>query len=352
MSCSNPRKGFDVGEMSVNGKPMYKITGYNVDHLEYTNNTWIPCTSNVKGRYYTKIATRFVEIPCGNCIGCRLQYAREWANRCMLEAKYHEESHFITLTYNDKYLPTNCFVKETGEYIDIPTLVKKDLQDFFKRLRKKLNYDIRYFCCGEYGSQFHRPHFHCIIFGLKLDDLKFNFVKDKYNHYRSQLVEDAWSIYDRKTNSYDPIGFVDVCDVSWDTCCYTARYVMKKQKGKNAREFYEDSGYSPEFVTMSRRPGIARQFYDDNKSYIYEFDEVSVETQDGGLKVKPCKYYDRLFDVDEPEKMARIREIRKFKADNAKTSMLKQSSLGYLELLKVQENVLQNRLKKLSRYIE
>lgn len=53
-----------------------------------------------------------------------------------------------------------------------PTLRKRHYQLFFKRLRKWYGKPIRYFGTGEYGSKTQRPHYHFIIFGLKLDDLK------------------------------------------------------------------------------------------------------------------------------------------------------------------------------------
>src|SRR4051794_29862641 len=64
-----------------------------------------------------------VDLPCGQCIGCRLERSRQWAIRCSHEAKLHEENCFITLTYAPEHLPPGG------------TLVVKDFQDFMKRLR-------------------------------------------------------------------------------------------------------------------------------------------------------------------------------------------------------------------------
>ena len=44
-------------------------------------------------------------IPCGQCIGCRLEKARQWAIRCVHESKMWEHNSFVTLTYNDFNLP-------------------------------------------------------------------------------------------------------------------------------------------------------------------------------------------------------------------------------------------------------
>ena len=45
-----------------------------------------------------------VQVPCGQCIGCRVSKARQWAVRCKHEASLHKENCFVTLTYN----PENC----------------------------------------------------------------------------------------------------------------------------------------------------------------------------------------------------------------------------------------------------
>jgi len=53
-----------------------------------------------------------VTIPCGRCVGCRLERSRQWAMRCMHEASLHEENIFITLTYNPENLPEGNTLKK------------------------------------------------------------------------------------------------------------------------------------------------------------------------------------------------------------------------------------------------
>jgi len=67
-----------------------------------------------------------LELPCGQCIGCRLERSREWAIRMVHEASMHEDNCFITLTYAPEYLPPDG------------SLVKSDFQKFMKRLRKQV----------------------------------------------------------------------------------------------------------------------------------------------------------------------------------------------------------------------
>ena len=100
-----------------------------------------------------------LQVPCGNCIGCRLERSRQWATRCMFEASLHDENCFVTLTYSPDYLPEGA------------TLVKKDVQNFMKRLRKAgTNGKFKYFLCGEYGENFNRPHYHICFFNLDFVD--------------------------------------------------------------------------------------------------------------------------------------------------------------------------------------
>lgn len=72
---------------------------------------------------------KFIQLPCGQCIGCRLAHSRDWATRCVHEAHMHDYNCFITLTYSPEHLP------EGG------TLVRKHFTDFMKRLRKALAVD-------------------------------------------------------------------------------------------------------------------------------------------------------------------------------------------------------------------
>ena len=47
---------------------------------------------------------RGFNLPCSQCVGCRLNYARNWAIRIMHEAQMHKDNMFITLTFNPESL--------------------------------------------------------------------------------------------------------------------------------------------------------------------------------------------------------------------------------------------------------
>lgn len=142
--CKHPLKGFPIGMWPDSGKPKYKIVSYNTDFVRFDGDHW----HALQGVPFGDYVSDFIEIPCGQCIECRLQYARDWANRCMLEAQYHDENWFLTLTYDDDHLPdrhelVNC---DTGEIVPSPivSLNKDELSAFMKRLRKNTGQKIRF----------------------------------------------------------------------------------------------------------------------------------------------------------------------------------------------------------------
>ena len=334
MSCYHPLKGFPIG-LTINGKPDYKITSYECEKVINVNGVWKECYSNLMTDYGYKQVSDFIEIPCGHCIGCLLDRSRQWADRCMLEAKYHEKNCFITLTYDEDHinsLSNYDYVDSDGCINKSPfySLDKVHLQKFFKRLRKRLDKDdikIRYFACGEYGSKTYRPHFHAIIFGYDFDAdrvlYKSNFRGDRL--YNSPLLQSCW-----------PYGFAVVADCTWDTCAYVARYCLKK-RDNDLTEFYNTFGLDPEFVVMSRKPGIARQYYDDNRNDIYRFETIYIGDKDGSHRIRPPRYYDKLYDLECPDDFKRIKDKRYAAALQRKSDILDRTDLEYLDYLKVAE---------------
>lgn len=165
-----------------------------------------------------------IELPCGKCLGCALDRANQWTARCMLEAMCHDENYFITLTYNDDHVPVN-----SDGYL---TLFYRDFQLFIKRLRKAHpDENIRYRVCCEYGSRTRRPHYHALLFGLKLRDLQpFKKVSGR-QHYISNHLQRLWSIsrFDDEQHKtvYNPIGFVDVAPVEVGSIRYVSNYMLK-----------------------------------------------------------------------------------------------------------------------------
>ena len=254
------------------------------------------------------------QISCGQCLECRIKRSKEWAQRIVLESQLYDHNWFITLTYDDDHLCKNVewsYSRLDGELGYTPFLVPEDFTSFKKRLLSRMRdkYDyigIRFFECGEYGSKNGRPHFHAIFFNLPLPDLELvrqvNLGGRSYCYYRSKMIEECWE------NGYVLIG-----EVNWETAAYVARYVTKKfhsEEEKTYKQVCELSGVPqqpPEFINMSRRPGIAREYYDQEHNKFYENDTVVLPN---GRAVQPCKYFDKLFDLEYPEEMASIKAER------------------------------------------
>jgi hypothetical protein len=179
----------------------------------------------------------FGTVRCGMCRDCRLHRAREWAIRCHHEASLHPRNSFLTLTFEN----------------DPGSISKRDLQLFFKRLRKALpGKRIRYFACGEYGEKLGRPHYHVCLFGYDFPD-KYPWVKSPKGNlqYRSPLLENAWSE-----------GHALIGELTMESAGYTARYALKKITGSvetdhYTREFLGTTiNVTPEFQLQSLKPAI------------------------------------------------------------------------------------------------
>lgn len=359
MPCFHPLIGVDVGLRSAEGKPLYQIKHFpedlrpgidlRVKFAPFDQSRFVPCGPTEGFPYVT--------IPCGKCIGCRLESSRQWANRCLLELEYHDSAYFVTLTYDDYHVPRSYYADpETGEAQLSLTLCKRDVQLFMKRLRARFSDDnIRFFMCGEYGPSTFRPHYHLILFGLHLLDLVPVTQVRGHTYYSSESLERCWS---RKDTFQDllgeecvtplaKIGNVTITDVTWETCAYTARYITKKLTGP-AAQFYTDFNLVPPFVNMSRRPGIARQWYDDHP-HMRDFEYINVKTATGGKRFRPPKYYDKLFDGQFPEESAEIKAARQRLCLESIKAKLQRTDLNYIEYLAVEEEQLKSRAKSLKR---
>lgn len=283
---------------------------------------------------------RELQLPCRKCVGCRLAKAREWANRSVMEQLYHQESWFLTLTYDDDHMPRSYPVDfATGEIISVHgTLVKRHVQDFLKRLRFNSDQQFRYFMAGEYGTQTYRPHYHLLLFGLRLNDLSVisqNFAGQPY--FVSDLIQKCW-----------PDGIHILGPVTWQSASYVAQYTMKKATHGFDPRFYKAAAIQPEYQSMSLKPGLGRQYYDDHPD-LFDYACFSVSTPQGGRRVYPPEYFKRLFKVDHPEAyLKRSLDSRKEAEVNSHLkSML--TDKDYCDILKDEERKAFTRLSCLTR---
>lgn len=207
----------------------------------------------------------------------------------MHEAQMHDQNCFITLTYAPEYLPSDG------------SLHLEHFQKFMKRLRKRYGAGIRFFHCGEYGEENKRPHYHCILFGFDFPDKVLR--REVFNpktpgqyvpYYNSKSLEELW-----------PFGISIIGDVTFESCAYVARYILKKVTGEKADAHY--NGLAPEYITMSRRPGIGHSFYLKYWRDMYPQD-VCIDSR--GFKGRPPAYYDKLYESEFPAAFHTIKENR------------------------------------------
>jgi hypothetical protein len=239
-----------------------------------------------------------IEIPCGQCIGCRLERSRQWAVRCVHELQMHDKSCYLTLTYSPENLPR------------FGSLKKKDFQDFMKRLRKHFSGSkIRFFHCGEYGENGARPHYHACVFGIDFDDKE----KHKKNPqgdqlYTSRLLEKIWGK-----------GHCTIGNVTFASAAYVARYITKKIIGPRAELHYNhidfETGevlaeHEPEYVTMSRRPGIGIPWYEKFKTDCYPSDFVVVNLK----RMRIPRAYEAMLQKEDSHKLAQLKAERRVAA--------------------------------------
>lgn len=373
MPCNSPNKVFYTGINPETGKRKILYTSRFVDYIwrrspddrwqlgtlsearTDTHGTRNPSTyKNILSGLVAPAGGQLITdsdlVPCGQCIGCRLDKSREWAARCMLEAKNYPKNScwFVTFTYDDDHLPPygrDIQVQDnngkkiwkhvdeevvndlTGEIKHPPfrSVSKREHQLLMKRIRKHYGNDIRFLMSGEYGSKSFRPHYHYILFGIQFDDLVFyksNWRGDiMYNS--DSLVKNVWS-KDAKGRWSDgsdgrevtPVGYVVLAPLSFDSANYVARYTMKKAHDLQKDEYIK-LGVEPEFCLMSRRPGLGKEYFDDNYECIYECDEIILPGADGAFTVKPPTYYDTLLDKLDPGAMDHIKDKRRSIGDDA-----------------------------------
>lgn len=171
----------------------------------------------------------FVYRPCGKCYACRANLRRDWFFRLRSHAYNSVSSLFVTLTYDEQHLPrSDC---------GWPTTVKRDLQLFFKRLRKKLqSYEkekgnkpkISYYAINDYGGEFERPHYHVLLFGLPVP--------------LESILKEIW-----------PLGSIDTQPITAQRINYVLAYHIRKCE--RAREDLQTTGMEDYYALISNHIG-------------------------------------------------------------------------------------------------
>lgn len=277
-----------------------------------------------------------IKVPCGKCLGCKLDHANEWATRCTIEAKNWTTNCMITLTYNNPNLPRTI----TGK----PTLKKEDVQKFIKRLRKlkkgiekwknpktgKTEKPIRYFYCGEYGPTTGRPHYHMILFNWKPTDLEF-YKLNKHGDtiYKSKELQKIWGK-----------GFVTIEDMNYNTACYVARYCTKKaglapkikiaskqckidEKGIHTVYLKNKNKPIETYINMSTGVGIGLKYWLENIDFLKKWQYIELKINNE-IKRKPLpRYFKKKWNNEDWESYENAKYKNFIQSENNKNQILK-----------------------------
>lgn len=244
------------------------------------------------------VRKNYTLIPCGKCIGCRLERRRQLAIRATLEARTHLENIFATLTYADDNLVIGY---------QHPTLVESHLRDFWKRLRQAVirypdkftkgsENEIRYLASGEYGDVSNRPHYHALIFGMDFADKQVLQKEGDHVLYHSPFLDDLWGH-----------GYCTIGAVTYATASYVAKYTMKNDS--HHKDIWNEIGVEPQFMRVSRRPGLGFPWLEKHHRDVYPSDEIFID----GEKYSSVSYFDRKYSEGNELLMHAIKQTRKLK---------------------------------------
>ncbi|WNK14340.1 MAG: replication initiator protein [Microvirus sp.] len=240
-----------------------------------------------------------IDIPCGKCIGCRLNQAQQWAIRSHHEAKCWPKNTFATLTYNDEQLPADL------------NLQPQHFTLFLKRLRehqqRKHNNKIRYMMCGEYGDLYSRPHYHAIIYNFEPDDLQ-HYKDTKAGHpvYTSETMDKLWRM-----------GTTYWGNATYESAGYIARYVTKVFSNTKHTEIIDvETGEIIQRVTpyadRSTHPGLGAEWIRKyGKTDAYSHDRIILD----GKKLPVPRYYSKIQEREAPLYYHETKQKRRENAD-------------------------------------
>jgi len=258
---------------------------------------------------------------CGKCMPCLQKRKRQWSFRLSEELRVSFSAYFVTLTYNDKFVPYDdngyCankndhkhFIKWLKYYEDEETEVIS--MDEFKRTGSQTKLEtgqLKYYATIEYGDFRDRPHWHYILFN----------VRDINNCML------AWAKQVRISKGvYEPgeaFGRVDIDPRPVTINCID--YVLKYMLKNDAKE--RDQDRQPEVSFMSKGIGLCvadMEFV----NHIRRPENNTVVNQ-RGTKVGLPRYYRKKFlsEAEIEAKQAYVSKMSKTKHDEQEAELLKE----------------------------
>lgn len=245
-------------------------------------------------KHFSKEYATF-QLPCSKCIECRLEYARQWAVRCVHEASMHKENSFVTLTYSNEKLKSDKL-----QYIDFQLFIKRLRKHIYKKDKEK---KISIFSAGEYGEKTKRPHWHAIIFNWSPSDLEPKYKTERGDQvYDSKTLTELWGH-----------GITELGSVTFESAGYCARYAAKKLIHGNDKEH----DYQP-ISRKSSKHAIGKKFLEKYWTDIFNYGHVILEN---GTKSSIPRYYEKWLQKNQPE--AWIAYVTKLKAERIKKAETK-----------------------------
>lgn len=264
-------------------------------------------------------------VPCGKCLPCQKKRRSDWSFRLEQEYLSSDSALFITLTYDDLHLPYQYYKNkqiknfETGETThqikelqtsDRPTLNKKHLQDYIKRLRndhtkyitkelgvsakevKTISKPLRYYAVGEYGTKTHRPHYHLLLFNMEIANIAP--ISNQWQH-----------------------GFTDIGSVTGASINYVTKYMFKDFDKKS------DTRQAP-FSTMSKGRKntpygiIGYKYLENNGVHHLETEDLTVRTINGNAQRLPKAFLRRLFTDKQDRQQVSLNSYEEYKENKIK----------------------------------
>jgi len=281
----------------------------------------MPCYKPLKGyrdpftgalKFNKKDTLQEMEVACGQCLGCRVDYTLMWSIRIAHEASMHQHNYgnsWATLTYRDASACTEQQYKDGHHIHPQGQLIPSHVSKFIRSLRKaNSDHKIRYFYCGEYGDENQRPHYHICIFNHTFHDQYLWKDDEGVYTYESQELQSHW-----------PYGFTTVSELTLDNAAYTAGYCHKKITGDKAHDHYlrcdqygEAYWLLPEYCRMSTGrkfpAGLGASFYEKFNTDIFPSDTSPIPGHSEKQLVP--RYYTNILAEQNPAMLEKIKATR------------------------------------------